>query len=523
MDDYQGIFIKKNKNGYFNKKEYCNIDNDFIFISSIRLKKIIFEKYIIFIDGMIDEKETRKTVENIFHKKKIICSYPFSIIVYDTIHKEISIISDTFRTRPIYYTENNNVVMFSSNITKLLSYRKEFDIKMDWISVIMNNSYSTNSNNIWINIKETKPQQVLTINKDGVQDYTYEMCDFETNVDYNTLLMECLCENKDTIAAISLSGGIDSMLLSKIYNKPSYSLSGSIFDITGEKEIIKKFVREYNIVHKFVQVPEISIETIENYTNMLKAFGFPNFNLEQFYKSILCQQIYLDLGNCTFATGQGSDELFGGYSCNYKTYREYITAYKNRMFFDDSKKSYIKMNFFNKEYILDDYFNEKSERKWLLELEFKKLIYNALVTDDFCARYNSLNNISPYINIKMYKYMERINGEELYDKKIFRNFVSEIIGMDFGKTKKNPFIYNKRYYLSYLYIKELLTYRKASCESLLDIAFDSSEFKNGILNKQFIESFSISVINEDNVKSNFELIEVLLKIVNALILCENFF
>lgn len=147
---------------------------------------------------------------------------------------------------------------------------------------------------------------------------------------------------------------------------------------------------------------------------------------------------------------------------------------------------------------------------------------NALVTDNFCAKVNSLSNISPYINLDILNYMKNINGETLYDKSIFRKQVSKNLGFRYASIKKNPFIYNKYYYYSYNYIKELILYKNSFKSSLLDEALDSSVFNSGILDKKYFEDFSTIVLKNQIDNTQLELIEVVLKIINAALIYEKY-
>lgn len=322
------------------------------------------------------------------------------------------------------------------------------------------------------------------------------------------------------------SGGIDSLFLSKYYHKPAYSLSGGIFNYTGEKEIIKKFVNDNKIAHKFVEIPRICSETILEYKNLLFLYALPNFNMEMFYKCILCNEIFREMGNCNFATGQGSDELFGGYSSNCKSYDEYSKKLQRLLFDMCEEKTGLydsRKNFFSKNYLLTEFYGVFNNfRELELNYELTKLSNNALVTDNFCAKVNSLSNISPYINLDILNYMKNINGETLYDKSIFRKQVSKNLGFRYASIKKNPFIYNKYYYYSYNYIKELILYKNSFKSSLLDEALDSSVFNSGILDKKYFEDFSTIVLKNQIDNTQLELIEVVLKIINAALIYEKY-
>lgn len=482
---------------------------------------------VLIVDGNLDINKSENIVKKVIQNNEICCCYDFfTIIYYDDTSGVLRIISDPFRSKPLYYIENKDFFVFSTSIKELLQFNNTFDIDFNWIYVIGCNNYSYYSNNIWKNINEIKPQHVISIKGLYVNNYKYCIENIYQKNNYEEILEYSLFKQINSVDAVSLSGGIDSLFLSKYYHKPAYSLSGGIFNYTGEKEIIKKFVNDNKIAHKFVEIPRICSETILEYKNLLFLYALPNFNMEMFYKCILCNEIFREMGNCNFATGQGSDELFVGYSSNCKSYDEYSKKLQ-RLLFDmceekiglyDSRK-----NFFSKNYLLTEFYGVFNNfRELELNYELTKLSNNALVTDNFCAKVNSLSNISPYINLDILNYMKNINGETLYDKSIFRKQVSKNLGFRYASIKKNPFIYNKYYYYSYNYIKELILYKNSFKSSLLDEALDSSVFNSGILDKKYFEDFSTIVLKNQIDNTQLELIEVVLKIINAALIYEKY-
>ena len=526
-----GIYFKSNRpiqENYikaFNKNiSLYNLGEKFTYaISGVTFKQIKSSTEIIIVDGNLDINDTKEIINNIDRFEIKYVPEFFNIIKYNLLNGTLLIVSDYFRSKPLYYAENDDYFIFSSNIEMILGYSKIFDIDIDWYSVIMKNNYSFQNNNVWKNIKENQSRQIIKVLNRITEEtfYNSQPTKFDK---FEDVLISCLESAKKNVSAISLSGGIDSMFLSKYFSVPSYSLSGGIFNCTGEKKIIEEFVKKNHIDHKFVEIPKINNRTIQLYKQYLYEYALPSFNLEVFYKSILCQHIKTDGYSNSFTTGQGSDELFGGYSISFGSYENYVRNLRKKFLVNSKtirEEEFVKTSFFLNDYLYQQiYSNYKNERELILSLEFNKLKYNALVSENFCGKTSSLFNNAPYVNLDIFKYMETIEGEKLYDKKLFRQFVRKYLGEEFYNIKKNPFIYNEKYIMSYRYIKKLITYKNEFNVSILDEILDSNVFNN-IFDKKHFEEFCDAVLNEKLLNpSNLYLIEVILRIINSILLKE---
>lgn len=535
MDFCLGVYLKNNhtenvireisKSVRFD----VSIDNRlFVHLSDNNFKKIKDNLRFTFFDGNITETDIGNMVDNILCLKSLRYDEKFfCIITYDYFTQKLSLISDCFRSKAFYYFENKEFFLFSTSISELLLCINSYKVEMDWAAVVLNNNYSFKSNNVWKNIKEIGKSEFVCVSKNETKTFSYENHCFEKIDSFSTLMTKRLKMHKDTINAVSLSGGVDSMVLSKLYNVPSYSLSGIMFEKSGEMDIVKNFIKENKVNHTFVEIPDINSETIQLYKKLLYEYALPNFSIEMFFKTILCKCIYEDLGSCVFATGQGSDEIFGGYSANYSTYGEYTSNLIERYFIEKkliTNNDILKLDFFEREFVFKLMLNDiANERALILKCESEKLINNALVVDNFSAKVNKLNNIAPYVDIELFNYMRKIDGEILYDKRFFREYAAGIIGEKYAFVKKNSFIYNDKYYYSYKYIKSLVTYVSNEGTSLLDEMFNSRLFCENIFNKEFFREFVNVVCDERRTsKDNLYLIEVLLKFINVSILYEKY-
>ena len=119
----------------------------------------------------------------------------------------------------------------------------------------------------------------------------------------------------DVPVAFTLSGGIDSTsivasLKFKLKQYQTYSVSSDFRNINDEKAIIKKFVKKYNINHKFIRINfENKKDILEEY---LKFQDEPVNHISFLYQYLIRKEIKKD-GFKVLLNGEGGDEVFGGY------------------------------------------------------------------------------------------------------------------------------------------------------------------------------------------------------------------
>ena len=138
---------------------------------------------VLIVDGNLDINKSENIVKKVIQNNEICCCYDFfTIIYYDDTSGVLRIISDPFRSKPLYYIENKDFFVFSTSIKELLQFNNTFDIDFNWIYVIGCNNYSYYSNNIWKNINEIKPQHVISIKGLYVNNYnhTHSFCQLKS-------------------------------------------------------------------------------------------------------------------------------------------------------------------------------------------------------------------------------------------------------------------------------------------------------------------------------------------------------
>lgn len=260
-----------------------------------------------------------------FHKyglkffKRLNGIYAFAI--YDKKTKKIWLQRDPLGIKPLYYTYTRNGLMFSSE-------PKAFDnLKTDkWKEEEYLQTTSNDSESLFKNIFPVKPEGVkffLDAKKHNKKRKEKELID-ELDKLLNRAVKDQLTLSDVPVAAIC-SGGVDSALITAIASK--YIKNLELFTVkvpgkTDESKYAKMVADRYNLkLHTYVMTKKDFFKDYKHLLYMNDApFHFPNS--VGIYKII---QLAKQKGFKVILSGEGADELFGGYI-------------KHKLFYDRTKK-----------------------------------------------------------------------------------------------------------------------------------------------------------------------------------------
>ena len=190
--------------------------------------------------------------------------------------------------------------------------------------------YVSGKNTIFKNIYRLQPGKYLRVNKNGlIEENLYydvtaglnEMPFKEVNypVVKNDLNESILNHTMSDVGYnIQLSGGIDSSyitaVLSKEYNQTPDTYSVTLEGYDKDESIYQRIVAEkFGTTHH-----SFSMSGKDMYNNFEKAtwhYDIPQVHLSSIFLMLLCQ--HSKISSKVILTGEGSDELFGGYSSFY--------------------------------------------------------------------------------------------------------------------------------------------------------------------------------------------------------------
>ena len=404
------------------------IYNHFELRKDINLKKKINWK------GTSDSETLINFIE-LFGVEKFLdnASGMFAFCFYDIKTNNLILARDRFGEKPLYYTFENNNFIFSSTLKPLLkSPINNFNINKKSLYNYFNFGFVPGSNSIISNIKKIQPGSFLKYNLKSkeIKNYKYwdiikEFKEKRKNFSFNPTnsidYFEKIISNSVKEQMISdvpigsfLSGGIDSSLTSILMNKYSSSKIKT-FNVSFENKNYDE--SEYaNFLASKINSNHTSLVMNDSHLkNFIPDIG--NFYDEPFADSSQIPTLFVShLASQSVKvclTGDGADELFGGYN-------RYFFAKKicnNPLFFRNFlSKTIEKIGPYNiqKLYNIFDYFLPKNFKINMIGDKLLKLS-NIL---------NSSNNYEVYIKLFKNSNLEDIYLEKNYefDNSIFNLF-----------------------------------------------------------------------------------------------------
>ena len=304
-------------------------------------------------------------------------------------------------------------------------------------------------------------------------------------------------KNLDTKShiGISLSSGVDSTLLLALLKKFYPDLTVDSFSIRfsnslDETEMAKNIANDLNSTHHIIDV--------ENYFEELpKAISItklPFWDIHWYYLAKYASS-YSD----TIISGDGGDELFGGYTFRYSSFLESINSNPttrektfsylychNRDWIPEQKQLFGENLSFDWEKIysdIDQYFNNSLDvLDQIFLADFNcKLLYNWLQLNPKINSFFNLKSVSPFTDRELINFSSHIPNNLKYNPKtkigklILRKMLSKFNVERFVIPKKQGFSINTKNHWE--------NYAKKLCKNFL---IDGELIKDKLINKNWI-------------------------------------
>ena len=254
----------------------------------------------------------------------------FAFIIYDKIKDEVMVARDHLGIKPLYYFTDNNNFFFGSEIKSFRNLIK-FGLNEKQLFEQFVYSYVSGQNTIFKDIYRVKPGTYLKFNKKGlINEYKYytvtDTLQDQSNTNFsleelkndinNSILKHTM---SDVGYNVQLSGGIDSSyitaVLSKEYRQTLHTYSVKLENYERDESAYQKIVSEkFNTVHHSFSMRGKDLR--ENFRKGTWHYDIPIVNLSSIFLLLLCK--HSSNNSKVILTGEGSDELFGGYS-SFKT------------------------------------------------------------------------------------------------------------------------------------------------------------------------------------------------------------
>jgi len=248
----------------------------------------------------------------------------FSFALYNEKDRKIFLVRDRLGIKPLYYAKVKEGYIFSSEIQCLLKtgyVNKE--VNLDAVSSYLSFRNPVGVGTYFNNIQEVNPGEIVIIS-DQLKKNTYWKMPINSNIkkdlgenyyiESTTNLLKKVMEDhmlSDVPIGSLLSGGLDSSLLTVLMKKDQIKTFSASFNIEGYDESDYAKLISNQIKSEHINITLDSKNYIEKLDNNIKKRATPlsiphEIALNELFKSI---KDY----NKVVISGEGADELFGGY------------------------------------------------------------------------------------------------------------------------------------------------------------------------------------------------------------------
>lgn len=269
----------------------------------------------------------------------------FALGIWDKNKQKLFICRDFFGKKPLYYYQDNESFLFSSDIRSIWSQKKDkLNIDYESIDYYLSEIGMPQPKTIWKEVKQIPPASYLELNSKTWESTCKKYLQLELGATQNINLSEAIeqagVELKKSIKrrlvadvpiGCFLSGGVDSglvvALLAQQSNRPvktfSVGLSQSSMNELPEARIVAE--RYQTDHHELI----LESEVLEDLPKLIEYFGEPFADASMIPSFYITRAIGKKLR--VALSGDGGDELFGGYNDYGLAYRteKYLKRYPN--------------------------------------------------------------------------------------------------------------------------------------------------------------------------------------------------
>lgn len=440
----------------------------------------------------------------------------FAFVIYDSDKKEFFGARDHMSAKPLYYYHLNDDFMVSSEIKSLLSYFDIHQIDIQGLSQIIALGPSKSpGNGIYPNVREFRGGEYFNYSNGRLKIEKYwEIEAFEHKDSLNdtidhigNLVMDSITSKIDTDKKLCtfLSGGLDSSIITiiaKQYYPDLHSFSidytdndkffkGNDFQLSRDNQYIDIVSNKFGINHTSMTINNDQLVgllekalTLKDYPGMVDI----DSSLHWFASQVKNQGFDISL------SGEGADEIFGGYPWYYKERFEnnfpWIRNLDERQKLLSTKyQPLINVKQFVGGRIAEslaevpltgDETLEQKKHKQLMYLNLNWFMQNLVDRKDRMTMGAGLEVRMPFADYRIVQYLYNIPWDfkfcEQMEKGLLRQAVKNYVPDEIVFRKKNP--YPKTHNPAYLdSVKKLLKSSLKNKNSVLHELFDKNVLK----------------------------------------------
>jgi len=389
----------------------------------------------------------------------------FAFCIYDSRRKTFFLARDRIGIKPLYYSRQNSEFYFSSHMKGIIQNLKAKEIN----PVALNYQFTLHSvvpapHTIIKDIHKLEPGHTLSIDKSG---NIYKRKYYDVNgislvnykdediMDRILILIDSAVKKRLNVAdvpvGVLLSGGLDSSLITAISKKyinnlSTYSIGFNTIDEEEGNEFFYSDIvsKDLNTIHQKYQIT--NDELLKNLDYVIKNMSEPMFSQDSSAFYLLAKNV--SQSSKVVMSGQGADEVFGGYFW----YRKIMDEKKlneidtlSKYYFDrtfDNYKIIINPDLVSNNYAYNDIKSRLEEMDSSLSILDKifRLELSLFIIDDPVKRVDNMTMSHalearvPFLDIDLINFMLSISanlkiskGEKYLLKEISKKFLGENI------------------------------------------------------------------------------------------------
>jgi asparagine synthase (glutamine-hydrolysing) len=256
----------------------------------------------------------------------------FAIALWDRNKKELLLARDRVGIRPLFYSDQiTDTFLFASEIKSILQYPGiNAEIDPQGLNQVFTFWVNVPPRTVFNGIKELPPGCYMNVTKDDVKIYTYWDMDFPNEFDYEyrdiqyyqKKLEELIYDSvtirlrADVPVASYLSGGLDSSIITSLvkryHNNDLITFSVAFSDPNyDERPFQLKMVDYLKTDHRVIEAGHESIGNV--FSDVVRYAEKPMIRTAPAPLYIL-SKLVRDNNIKVVLTGEGADEVFGGYN-----------------------------------------------------------------------------------------------------------------------------------------------------------------------------------------------------------------
>lgn len=261
----------------------------------------------------------------------------FAFALWDEFNQELYLVRDRLGEKPLYYTNQEEYVVFGSELTTIESLfdKNKFTVDRSSLSQLIRQGYITSPNTIYKEVKKMEPGTYLKVSQAIIEKSCYwsaqqVLAKGETSYDshekvlneLDNLLRQSVSEQmiSDVPLGAFLSGGIDSSTIVAIMQSlckdkvRTFSI-GFHDELHDEAVFASKIAEHLATDHKELYVSEE--ELLSAVYSLPDIYSEPFADSSQLPMYLVCKMAKKHVTVCL--SGDGGDELFLGYDRYQKT------------------------------------------------------------------------------------------------------------------------------------------------------------------------------------------------------------